>query len=310
MFRLISGVYMGWGLGANNAANIFATGVASKVVKYRTAIILTALFGVIGAYMEGSRGIETYGKLTGMDMNAAFIASLAAAITINILTILALPVSTSQAIVGAILAVGIVNSDVSFTILIKIVLSWILNPIGAAVIAYTLYRILGRLIEAKVKDVRIWSLLMKIGFYVVGIYGSYTLGANNVANATGVFAKAGMVTPKMAALIGGLSIGLGVLTFSRRVMITVGKKITEMSHFAALIAVLAMDITVHIFTWIGVPVSTSQAIVGAVIGVGFVKSSQSVNLKVLRNIGIGWISTSLSSLTIAFIILKLYALLF
>ena len=211
---------------------------------------------------------------------------------------------------GSILAIGIYTHSLSLKILTKVLLSWILNPIGAAIISYILYKFLGHLIEGKVKNVRVWSMMMKIGFFAVGIYGSYTLGANNVANATGVFVKAGMLTPTMAAIVGGLSIGLGVLTFSKRVMMTVGKRITQMSEFAALIAVLGQDITVHIFTWIGVPVSTSQAIVGAVMGVGLVKSSKAINLKVLGNIGLGWLSTPTASLIIALIMLKLYSLIF
>ena len=310
MFRLISGIYLGWGLGANDAANVFGTGVASGVVKYRTAIILTSIFVLIGAYLEGSKGIATYGKLANFDLNTAFIASLAAAITINVLTILALPVSTSQAIVGSMVAVGIIGGDLNLKILTKVLLSWILTPIGAGIISYILYRILGWLIEGRIKNVRVWSLMMKVGFFIVGIYGAYTLGANNVANSVGVFVKAGMVSSTTAAIIGGLSIGLGVLTFSKRVMMTVGKKITNLSDFAALIAVLGQDLTVHIFTWVGVPVSTSQAIVGAVMGVGFVRSSKSLNLKVLANIGLGWLSTPTSSLIIALILLKLHSLLF
>jgi len=310
MFRLISGIYLGWGLGANDAANVFGTGVASGVVKYRTAIILTSIFVLIGAYLEGSKGIATYGKLANFDLNTAFIASLAAAITINVLTILALPVSTSQAIVGSMVAVGIIGGNLNLKILTKVLLSWILTPIGAGIISYILYRILGWLIEGRIKNVRVWSLMMKVGFFIVGIYGAYTLGANNVANSVGVFVKAGMVSSTTAAIIGGLSIGLGVLTFSKRVMMTVGKKITDLSDFAALIAVLGQDLTVHIFTWVGVPVSTSQAIVGAVMGVGFVRSSKSLNLKVLANIGLGWLSTPTSSLIIALILLKLHSLLF
>ena len=91
---------------------------------------------------------------------------------------------------------------------------------------------------------------------------------------------------------------------------TIGRKITEMSDFAALVAVLGQDITVHIFTWVGVPVSTSQAIVGAVMGVGLVKSSKAVNLKVIGNIGIGWISTPTASFVITLALLMLYSVLF
>jgi PiT family inorganic phosphate transporter len=306
MFWLFSGVYLGWGLGANDAANVFGTGVASSVVKYRTAVILTAIFVIIGAYFEGSRGITTYGKLSDMDIITAFIASLSAAITINVFTILALPVSTSQAIVGSIIAVGLVGTGINYSVLVKVLLSWVLNPVAAAIISYILYRILGWLLEGKVKNVSVWSLIMKIGFFAAGIYGSYTLGANNVANATGIFVKAGIITSKAAAMIGGVAIGFGVLTYSKRVMLTVGGRITNLSDFAALIAVLGQDITVHIFTWIGVPVSTSQAIVGAVMGVGLVKSSKAINFKVIGKIFIGWLSTPAASLIITFVLLTLH----
>jgi PiT family inorganic phosphate transporter len=310
MYRLISGLYLGWGLGANDAANVFGTGVASGVVKYRTAVVLTAVFVLVGAYAQGVRGMYTVGGLAEMDVRTAFIATIAAGVTINVLTFLALPVSTSQAVIGSILAVGVMGSGVQVTVLVKILLSWVLSPVGAAFISYSLYRLLGSLLEARVKNVRIWSLVLRIGFYVAGIYGAYALGANNVANTMGVFFKAGMISARMAVIVGGLSIGLGVITYSKRVMSTVGRRITQMSEFAALIAVLGQDITVHIFAVIGVPVSTSQAIVGAVIGVGFVKSSRAVNLRVVAKIMLGWLSTPAAAFLITFLMLQGHRLIF
>ena len=89
-------------------------------------------------------------------------------------------------------------------------------------------------------------------------------------------------------------------------MYTVGKRITELSDFTALIAVLGQDITVHLFSWVGVPVSSSQAIVGAVIGVGMVKSSKRVDLKVVGRITLGWLSTPAAAFVITYVVLKLY----
>jgi PiT family inorganic phosphate transporter len=307
MFRLISGVYLGWGLGANDAANVFGTGVASGVVKYRIAVVLTAVFVILGALVQGSRGLRTIGALADMDLNTAFIASLSAALMVNILTVLAIPVSTSQAIVGAICAVGIRGSGVQLPVLIKVAASWIISPFAAALISYTLYRILGSLLEARVSNVRVWSILMIIGFYCVGIYGAYALGANNVANTTGVFLSAGMLTPISAALLGGASIGFGAITYSKKVMYTVGERIIQMSEFAALIAVLGQDIAVHIFSWVGVPVSTSQAIVGGVIGVGYVKSSRAINVGTVKKILLGWLCTPTASFIFAWAALALFS---
>jgi PiT family inorganic phosphate transporter len=75
-------------------------------------------------------------------------------------------------------------------------------------------------------------------------------------------------------------------------------------------AVLGQDITIHIFTWIGVPVSTSQAIVGAVMGVGLVKSSKAINFRILASIGLGWVSTPAISFIITVGLMLLYTSLF
>ena len=53
MWKIISGIFLGWTLGSNDSANIFGTGVAAKIIRYRTAIILIAIFVVLGAIMEG-----------------------------------------------------------------------------------------------------------------------------------------------------------------------------------------------------------------------------------------------------------------
>jgi PiT family inorganic phosphate transporter len=304
MFRLLSGIYLGWGLGANDAANVFGTGVASRAVPYRAAVVLTAVFVLIGAWLEGSRGMHTIGALTELSVNSAFVVSLAAAITVNALTLFAFPVSTSQAIIGAMLAAGLISRNVNFGVLTKILLSWILNPVGAGVISYGLYKVFGALVESKVRDVRAWSMMLRIGFYGVGIYGAYALGANNVANTTGVYFAAGMLSAKTASLVGGLAIGLGVVTYSRRVMMTVGERITRMSEFAALIAILGQDISVHLFAWVGVPVSTSQAIVGAVVGVGFVKSSRAIDFRMVWRIVIAWICTPTAAFILSYAFLK------
>jgi PiT family inorganic phosphate transporter len=108
----------------------------------------------------------------------------------------------------------------------------------------------------------------------------------------------------MAALIGGFSIALGALTYSKKVMETVGKGIVPLDPFSALIAVLAEALTLHLFTQIGVPVSSSQAIVGAVVGVGLVGDVQTVSVKMLAKIGMGWIMTPVSAGVLAYLFIR------
>ena len=106
---------------------------------------------------------------------------------------------------------------------------------------------------------------------------------------------AGQLDPLRASLIGGLSIALGVLTYSKKVMMTVGKGIVPLDPFSAFVVVLAEAITLHIFTQIGVPVSSSQAVVGAVVGVGLVGDLRTVRVKVLLKISAGWLMTPISA---------------
>lgn len=80
---------------------------------------------------------------------------------------------------------------------------------------------------------------------------------------------------------------------------TVGKGIVKLDSFSAFICVLAHAVTVHVFAIIGVPVSTSQAIVGAVIGVSLIKGFQVINFKTLRKVCLGWLATPFVAAVVA-----------
>ena len=228
------------------------------------------------------------------------------------MTVLALPVSTSQAIVGGILGIGIASqgfAGVDWYRLLKIVICWVATPIGAAIFSYILYRIFAPLFNyIYARNIGLGDTIIKILTLIIGAYGAYSLGANNVANVTGiylglpVFGEGTTFDTFWATLIGGSAIALGVLTFSKRVMYTVGENIVLLEPFTSLIAVLSEAITVFIFAIIGVPVSTSQAIVGAVMGIGFVKGISTVKWSTIRNIAVGWITTPTIAGIIAYII--------
>ena len=306
MWKVISGLFLGWTLGSNDSANIFGTGVAAKIIKYRTAIILISIFVILGAVLEGEKCFATVGKLINLTPESAFYAALAAGITMFILTYLALPCSTSQAIIGAVLGAGMVSGMPDFSRLYKIVACWILAPISAVILSYILYHLIGFFFERYITSPQKRSFFILWGLIFAGCFGAYALGSNNVANVTGVYVGSGLLTPFEATLIGGLSIASGVLTYSRKVMTTVGKKITYLDEYSAFIAELSEAVTVEIFTQVGVPVSTSQAIVGGVVGVGLVKGARTVNRRTLIEIGTGWISTPISAGIISYCLLRLF----
>ena len=132
------------------------------------------------------------------------------------------------------------------------------------------------------------------GLLFFGVYGAYALGANNVANATGIFSgqfsQAGF-TDSDLALYGGIAIALGAITFGKRVMLAVGNDVMKLNGLTALISVAAASMTVHFFAYVGVPVSSNQALVGAIVGIGLLNNPKGIHFYYIKNLATGWLLT-------------------
>ena len=169
--------------------------------------------------------------------------------------------------------------------------------------------------------------LIRTMLLIAGILGSYSLGANNMANVMGVFVNSMSVPDLMAGgrilftgrqllfLLGALAVAAGVWTYSHRVMDTVGTRIYQLSPASALAVVMASATVLFIFasteleafllsaglpSFPLVPVSQSQTVVGAVIGIGLLRGAQNLNLRVLARIFAGWILTPVTAMVLAF----------
>lgn len=297
---------MGWSLGANDASNVFGTAVASRMVNFWTAAVLCSVFVIIGAVVGGAQGFETYNNLSSSSIDVAFIVALAGAISVALMSYWGLPVSTSQAVVGALVLVGLMKNDLDTGALAKVVVCWVATPVGAALVTIVLYHVFGILMNLLSPNIFQYDDWLRTGLIVAGSYGAYALGANNVANVTGPFVGPGGLSPPAASIIGSVAIALGVLTYSRNVMMTVGKNLVKLDAYSAFIAILAEAVTVHVFAVIGVPVSTSQAIVGAVLGIGILKGVKTINRRTLWRIVFGWLGTPSISAAIAFVLWHIF----
>ncbi|MCE9615716.1 MAG: inorganic phosphate transporter family protein [Lentisphaerae bacterium] len=288
---LLGGVFLGWSLGQNDAANVIGSAVATRMLRFRTAILLAAVFVVLGAVLEGRPGIETYSRLTHLTLGDAVVVTVGAALSVTLLSLFGLPSSSSQATVGSILAVGLLKGQCNLAGFTKVAMCWVGTPLGGAIIAMGLYLVLG-VVYNRLR----WNLFqsdaaLRLGLLLAGAYGAYALGANNVANVMGVFAGAGVIDVPTAALAGGASMALGILTCNRRVIETVGRGLVRLNPYGAFVVLLAQAITVHIYTQLGVPVSTSQAVIGAILGVGAVRGINTVRPRMLLHIVVGWVLT-------------------
>jgi PiT family inorganic phosphate transporter len=165
---------------------------------------------------------------------------------------------------------------------------------------------------------------------LAGAFGAYSLGANNIANVMGVFVPISPFTDinvmnififsskEQLFLLGGIAIAIGVFTYSRRVMFTVGNDLSKMSPVAAFIVVISHSIVLFLFASQGisnflqsinlpsiplVPVSSSQAVVGAVIGIGLLKGGKEVRWSVAGKISLGWVTLPVIAALMSFMIL-------
>ena len=384
----VFGIFMAWGIGANDVANAMATSVGSKAITIKQAIILAAIFEFAGAYLAGGAVTKTIRKGI-VDLNAfegnpdlliwGMLASLLAAGTwLLIASMKGWPVSTTHSIVGAVVgfaAVGVSADAVSWGKVGTIVLSWVVSPLLAGSISYAVFTSIQKLVMntktplANAKKYGPFYLFL-VGFIialvtikkglkhvgldvnggmefiyagltgvVVALIGAYLIsrvkfdestevrshfanveeifavlmvftasamafahGSNDVANAVGPMAavisiaQSGTVMansslPGWVLLVGGIGIVIGLATLGYKVMQTVGKNITELTPTRGFSAEIAAATTVVLASYTGLPVSTTQILVGAILGVGLARGIAAIDLRVVRNIFMSWIIT-------------------
>ena len=339
IFLLLSaGLFMGWSLGTNDAANAFGTAVATRVVKYRTAIIIIAIMVVLGALTLGHNNIDKLASIaTNNEVSAsiedveaaleagtladlrlksalkAFIIFACAAVTVFVMSYLKFPVSANQSITGAVIGWGLCYADYSnpavmkgnVTEILEFASTWLINPLGAAIISFAMVFIMKKFIEKRLTSMKNYDMIVKIGYLAAGAFSAFSIGQNSSASVTAfyydstglganlIYGNDGFFTgARITAIIGGVAIAVGVLTFSKRVMMTVGGSIAEISQVDGFMVIVASALTVLLMgKFMGIPVSTSQSVVGAVVGAGLVNGVKTVNFGVFKRIAIAWVSS-------------------
>ena len=384
----VFGIFMAWGIGANDVANAMATSVGSKAITIKQAIIIAAIFEFAGAYLAGGQVTKTIRKGI-VDLNAfegnpdlliwGMLASLLAAGTwLLIASMKGWPVSTTHSIVGAVIgfaAVGVSMDAVSWDKVGTIVMSWIISPLLAGTIAFAVFTSIQKLVmntqeplaNAKkygpfylflvgfiIALVTIKKGLKHIGLDVDGglefvyagmagvtiaLIGSYLIrrikfadatearshfvnvekifavlmvftasamafahGSNDVANAVGPMAavisvaqsgalSSNAALPGWVLLVGGIGIVIGLATLGYKVIATVGKNITELTPTRGFSAEIGAATTVVLASYTGLPVSTTQTLVGAILGVGLARGIAAIDLRVVGNIFMSWVIT-------------------
>ena len=326
---LSSGLFLGWSLGANDAANIFGTAVSTRMVKFRTAAIVCSIFIALGAVISGVGAAYTLGSLGAVNaIGGAFITTFAAAFTVYSMIKCGLPVSVSQAVVGAIIGWNwFTDSVTDVSSIVRIASTWVACPLLAGTFAAVLYITFKFLLGSVKVHLLRRDFCTRTAMILTGAFGAYSLGANNMANVVGVFVPVAPFSEftfggfhfsaiQQLFFVGSLATAAGVFTYSYRVMGTVGKGLMPLSPFTAWVVVLAQSMVLFIFASEGleyflashnlpviplVPVSSTQAVVGAVIGIGLCKgAAKSIKWSVVIRIMCGWVITPIIAALICF----------
>ncbi len=230
-------------------------------------------------------------------------------------TYFGLPISTTHSAVGAIAGIGIALSipywffhtgeiiPVKWEVFKKIVICWLATPTASCTISFIFYFVLINVLRRLHYEKKFYKWA-KVLLTISSSYVAYTWGTNDVANAVALVSGANIIPVRIACLIGGSAMFLGAVVLGYKVAENVGFNITRLTPIMGVCADFSCAFVIHFFTQLKIPVSTTHALVGAIAGVGLVRGTNVINLKVVKDIVIALIATPV--LTGVFSILIFY----
>jgi len=378
---IAAGLYMAWNIGANDVANGMASAVGAKAITLRQAVYIAGILDFVGAAFIGSHVTSAIRKnivdpsvlsdpqTVALGLLAAL---LAASFWVFFATWRQLPVSTTHSVVGAMVGFGLITGGVSvirWSKVLLIVLSWIISPFFASLLAFLMFRFIRNRILSRpdmfVKALRWSPFFAGLTFFIIALslmlktplgsrldiglgdgilislviavvmggtgrlviqktifqrgehgveeifrrlqvltscYVALAHGANDVANAMGPLAGIYIIyvthavspevpVPFFLLALGGFGIALGVVTWGHRVIETVGMRITTLTNTRGFSVDFGTATCVLIASKLGMPVSTTHAAVGAVVGVGLARGMDAVDFRVVWKICLYWVIT-------------------
>ncbi len=330
---LSSGLFLGWSLGANDSANIFGTAVGTKMLRFTTAAIIASIFIILGSVISGQNTAETLNALGGVNtLPAAFAVSLSAALAVRLMLKSGISVSISQTIVGAIIGWNVYNRQpTDAETLINICSCWVLCPVVSGLIAVSLYKLVKCILRHTKLHILWQDFIVRLGMILTTALGGFALGANNMADVVGVFVDSCVFQPlkvgdlftlsgvQVLFLFGAIAVSTGVFTYSKKVIKTVGKNVLALNPVVAWIVILSQSLVLILFSSDGlenflisiglpplpaVPVSSTQAVIGAIVGIGLAKGGKEVKWNLVLKLMCGWVLSPLMAFTLSYISLS------
>jgi len=292
--------------GFHDAANSIATVVSTGVLKPQQAIVFAAFFNVIAILVFHLNVAATVGKgivEAGVVDHHVVFGALIGAIFWNVVTWwYGIPSSSSHALIGGIVGATMAKAGPSALILTgigKTVIFIFLSPLLGFVLGSLLMVLVANLFR-RASPLRVDNLFRRAQLVSAGLY-SLGHGGNDAQKTIGIiwmlliatgYASAGdKLPPSWTIWACYLAIGLGTMFGGWRIVKTMGQKITKLKPVGGFCAETGGAITLFLATALGVPVSTTHTITGAIVGVGSVRRASAVRWGVAGNIVWAWIFT-------------------
>lgn len=291
--------------GLHDAANSIATVVSTRVLRPRVAVLWAAFFNFIAFAVFGLHVAQTLGTgivdPAAVDARLVF-AALAGAIVWNVLTWwLGLPSSSSHALIGGLVGAGAAKGGFGIVVwdgLGKTVAGIVLSPLLGFVLAQALAAIVAWLARGAtpyVIDRRFRVLqLASAALYSLGHGGNdaqKTMGIIAVLLFAQGYLGATFYVPLWVVLVCQAAMALGTMLGGWRIVRTMGSRITHIRPVQGFCAETGGALTLFLATGLGVPVSTTHTISGAIIGVGAARRRAAVRWRIAANIVVAWIVT-------------------
>ena len=292
--------------GFHDAANAIATVVSTGVLKPQTAVAMAAVFNFIAIFVMGVHVAATVGKGT-IDPNVVdqyvIFGALVGAIIWNIITwIGGIPSSSSHALIGGLVGAAVAKSGTGALVgggLLKTVIFIVVSPVMGFILGSIMMLIVSWLfVRSTPRKVDTWFRrlqLVSAAAYSLGHGGNdaqKTIGIIwMLLIVAGVSSTADTAPPLWVIVSCYTAISLGTLFGGWRIVKTMGQKITKLKPVGGFCAETGGAITVFIATFMGIPVSTTHTITGAIVGVGSAQKMSAVRWGVAGNIVWAWIFT-------------------
>jgi len=296
-------------LGGNDAASSCANVVGARVLSIRQSVVLFAIFSTIGALTQGYMNMKTVGTglVPHVNLLGAIVVVLTAFTWIMICNSRGLEISVTQTIIGCITGYGIAAfgvGGIQWSLIQKVLLSWFASPILAATLAYNFHKAFTKLTERYESVRRRMPTLLKVAL----CYSAYAFGSNDIANATGVYVSVAQIAlgslPEgkvmfLLATLGSVGVVIGGFWLGPRVIETVAFKIVKLSVISGTSAEISNALVIHMFVTIpylligyGLPVSSSLANVGALVGAGYASmGSTGINKRTVARLILSWVAS-------------------